>query len=80
MKNNSLAMLATIAAVGALATLIGYVDPQVCAVTATEDWMKCEHIAAQTLTTFWVFFGIAAASLAGYLMQLRNRKLVKSVQ
>lgn len=77
MKNNSLAMLATIAAVGALATLIGYVDPQVCAVSAEEAWMRCEHIAAQTLTAFWVFFSIAGLSLIGYLAQLRKRKQAK---
>jgi uncharacterized membrane protein len=74
MKNNSLAMLATIAAVAALATLIGYVDPQVCAVSAEEAWMRCENIAAQTLTAFWVFFSIAGLSLIGYLSQLRKRK------
>jgi hypothetical protein len=77
MKNNSLAMIATIAAVGALASLTGYIDPAICGRPQENSWMSCEVVANQTLTAFWACFAVAAASLTGYLLQLRkaNRAL-----
>ena len=76
MKNNSLAMIATIAAVGALASLTGYIDPAFCGKPQENSWMSCQDVANQTLTAFWVCFAVASASLAGYLFQLR--KLAKA--
>lgn len=72
MKNNSLAMIATIAAVGALASLTGYIDPAFCGKPQENGWMTCQDVANQTLAAFWVCLAVAAASLTGYLFQLRK--------
>lgn len=74
MKNNSWAMLATISAVAALASLIGYIDPKVCVVEAAAPWMSCEAVANQTLTLFWGLTAMAVASFVGYLIQKRKAR------
>jgi hypothetical protein len=77
MKNNSWAMLATISAVAALASMIGYIDPKVCVVEAAASWMSCEAVAAKTLTLFWGLTGVSVISFVGYLIQKRRAKLAK---
>lgn len=68
MKNNSLAMLATISIVLGLASLIGYIDPAVCTVEQSEAFVSCEQAASQHIAGFLGFtlFG-AGTLLAGYL-------------
>lgn len=75
MKNNSLAMVATISLALALANLIGYIDPAVCEGRPTSEFMNCEQAATQHTWGFWGFaiFGIVTL-VAG---TIRNRALEK---
>jgi hypothetical protein len=63
MKNNTLAMLATISLVFSVATLIGYVDPAVCAGSQIQDLETCTQEAANHLWAFAGFFGFGAVTL-----------------
>jgi hypothetical protein len=76
MKNNTLAMIATIALVLGPASLIGYIDPAVCKGLPTSEFISCDAAAAQHIWGFWGFtiFG-AATLLIGYL---RNKKKAKA--
>ena len=65
MKNNTLAMLGTIALVGALASMIGYIDPATCTVEGSEAFMTCEEAAGRQMWAFWGFLGFAALTLGG---------------
>jgi hypothetical protein len=48
MRNNSLAMLATITGIGILAWWIGFFDPTTCTPNAQQDgWTSCENIARE---------------------------------
>ncbi len=60
MKNNTLAMLATISIVLGIASLIGYIDPAVCEGRQSGAFITCEQAAAQSIAGFWGFsaFGI----------------------
>lgn len=73
MKNNSLAMLATISIVLGLASLVGYIDPAVCTVEQSEAFVSCEQAASQHILGFLGFtiFG-AGTLLAGYLRSKRK--------
>lgn len=57
MKNNTLAMIATISLVLGLASMIGYIDPAVCEGSQSQAFVTCEEAAAQHL---WGFFGFSA--------------------
>jgi hypothetical protein len=70
-------MLATISAVAALASMIGYIDPKVCVVEAAASWMSCEAVAAKTLTLFWGLTGVSVISFVGYLIQKRKARVAK---
>ena len=65
MKNNSLAMLATIALVAALASMIGYIDPAVCEGIKSDGFVTCEQAAQQHIWGFWGFLGFGVLVLAG---------------
>ncbi len=71
MKNNSLAMLATIAAVVAIASFIGFFNPETCTVEAVDGWASCESIAAQRAIGGVAF---AAAALIGAVVWLIRRR------
>ena len=71
-KNNSLAMLATIAIVLSLAALIGYVEPSACTVPAAEGLPTCEESAAARL---WASGGLFTFGVVTLLIgTIRNRK------
>lgn len=72
MKNNSLAMFSTIAAVVAFASLIGYIDPGTCVNQQPDDWTNCKSAAQASLWTFWIALAVAIASYGSY----RVRKFV----
>jgi len=58
-KNNSLAMLATVAGVGVLAWWVGFFDPETCSPDVQlEGWTSCEQIANQQGIAFWLLVGI----------------------
>jgi hypothetical protein len=69
-KNNSLAMLATVAGVGVLAWWVGFFDPETCSPDVQQPgWTSCEEIANQQAVAFWVllgalFFGVIVTSIA----------------
>lgn len=76
MKNNSLAMVATISLVAALASLIGYIDPTVCAASQSEGFVTCKEAAQQHIWGFWGFatFGILTL-VGGYIRsRIKNPK------
>ena len=77
MKNNTLAMLATISLVFSLATLIGYVEPAVCAGSQIQDLATCTQASNEHLLMFGVFFSFGAITLlAGALKnKLRTKRL-----
>ena len=73
MRNNSLAMLATIAGIGILAWFIGFFDPETCVESAQQaGWTSCESIARDRGVALWVLVGVTIAA-AGYTL-LRSRK------
>ena len=72
MKNNSLAMVATISLAMGLASIIGYVDPGVCVVGGAEAYGSCEATATQHV---WGFFGFTTFGVAVFIFSaLRNRR------
>jgi peroxiredoxin len=44
-QNNSMAMIATVALVGVLASLIGFFDPTTCSNSQIDGWTSCQSIA-----------------------------------
>lgn len=77
MKNNTLAMLATISLVFSLATLIGYVEPEVCAGSQIQDLATCTQASNEHLIMFGVFFSFGAITLLGGAIRnkLRSKRI-----
>lgn len=71
MKNNSLAMVATISIVIALANLIGYIDPAVCRGLPKGEFMTCEQAATQHILGFWGFAIFGVFTLVGGTIRSR---------
>lgn len=82
MKNNTLAMLATISIVLGLASLIGYIDPAVCEGRQSGTFITCEQAAAQHIAGFWGFsaFGIAVLSFGTIRAAVGRRRARSSAQ
>jgi hypothetical protein len=76
MRNNSLAMLATVAAVGILAWGIGFFDPETCVESIQQPgWTSCETIARERQIALWVLIAaVALGLLAGLVGYLKRRK------
>jgi len=74
MKNNSLAMLATISLVLALASLFGYIDPAVCAMPKTAGYLTCEQSAQEHILAFWGFAGFGIVTLVTGTVRARLAK------
>lgn len=60
MKNNNLAMLATISIVLGIASIIGYIDPAVCAGSKSDGFITCAEAASQHL---WGFVGFSTLGI-----------------
>ena len=73
-KNNSLAMVATVALVGMLASIIGFFSPDYCTVPQQDNWTSCQAIAQQRAIGFLVLFAIC---LFGFAISLTKRRKVK---
>ena len=58
-------MLATIALVAALASMIGYIDPAVCEGIKSDGFVTCEQAAQQHIWGFWGFLGFGVLVLVG---------------
>jgi hypothetical protein len=73
LRNNSLAMLATITGVGILAWAIGFFDPTTCTPTAQLDgWTSCEAIAQERTFALWLLI-LGTIGIVIFLW-LRGRK------
>ncbi len=75
MKNNTLAMLATISLVLSVAVLIGYIDPAVCAGSGIQSLAVCQQEASTHLWGFVAFSSFGVITLV--LGTLRNKRLSK---
>lgn len=78
MKNNTLAMIATISIVLGLASIIGYIDPAVCPPSSGDVFITCEQAANQHLAGFIGFTVFGAVTLIvgtiRYRLSSRRRK------
>ncbi|MFZ4065037.1 MAG: hypothetical protein EBU08_10630 [Micrococcales bacterium] len=70
-KNNSLAMIATVALVGMLASAIGFFSPGYCTVPQQDDWTSCEAIAQQRNIGSIALFVVC---LVGFTVSLSKRR------
>lgn len=70
-KNNSMAMIATVALVGILASAIGFFSPDYCTVPQNDDWTSCEAIAQQRNIGSIVLFAVC---LLGFAVSLTKRR------
>ena len=70
-KNNSLAMIATVALVGMLASAIGFFSPGYCTVPQQDDWTSCEAIAQQRNIGSIALFVVC---LFGFTVSLSKRR------
>jgi hypothetical protein len=70
-KNNSMAMIATVALVGILASAIGFFSPDYCTVPQNDDWTSCEAIAQQRNIGSIVLFVVC---LLGFAVSLTKRR------
>lgn len=70
-KNNSMAMIATVALVGILASAIGFFSPDYCTVPQSDDWTSCEAIAQQRNIGSIVLFAVC---LLGFAVSLTKRR------
>ena len=69
MRNNSLAMLATITSIGILAWWVGFFDPETCVPEAqTPGWTSCEAIAQERNLALILLIAItvSAAAITSY--------------
>lgn len=57
MKNNNLAMIATISLALGIGSLVGYIDPAVCAGSPSDGFVTCAEAASQHI---WGFVGFTA--------------------
>jgi len=70
-SNNSLAMIATVALVGILASAIGFFSPDYCTVPQQDDWTSCEAIAQQRNTGSIVIFVVC---VLGFALSITRRR------
>ncbi len=73
-KNNSMAMVATVALVGMLASAIGFFSPDYCTVPQQDDWTSCAAIAQQRTIGFLVLFAICGFGFAVSLVKVTRKK------
>ena len=77
MRNNSLAMLATITSIGILAWWVGFFDPETCVPDVqVEGWTSCEAIAQERNLALVLLIGITitAVSITGYSAWKRRKQ------
>jgi hypothetical protein len=75
LRNNSLAMLATITGIGILAWWVGFFDPTTCTPDAQQaGWTSCESIAAERTVALWVLIGVTIIAVTITLVRGRKKK------
>ncbi len=73
MRNNGLAMLGTIAAIGILAWWIGFFDPTTCTPSNQQQGStSCEAIANERNIALWLLVGITVAACAAWIFRKRK--------
>ncbi len=72
MKNNTLAMVATISLIVGVASLIGYIDPAVCPTNVEQAFITCQQSASEHI---WGFVGFTAFGLVTLVVgTISNRR------
>ncbi|MFM6962920.1 MAG: hypothetical protein ACKOWJ_01435 [Micrococcales bacterium] len=75
MKNNSLAMVATISLALGLASMIGYIDPAVCEKSPSQGFITCTEAANQHI---WAAIGFASFGVITLVLgTIRSRTRMK---
>ena len=75
MRNNSLAMVATITSVGLLAWWIGFFDPETCNPEVQQSgWTSCEAIAQERAIALWLLIGVTISAVTITLVRRVRRK------
>lgn len=77
MRNNTLAMLATIAAVAALASMIGWINPATCVNQQLEGWTSCQAASDSHIAMTVGLALVAVASYVGYRFQVARKRAKK---
>jgi hypothetical protein len=73
MKNNSAAMLATIALVGLGALLLSFFDTGTCVVSDAEGFITCAEIANQRVWAAWILGTVFVVGLAVSVTRKKRR-------
>ena len=71
LKNNSAAMLATVALVGLGALLLSFFDTGTCVVPDAEGFIACQEIADQRVWAAWI---LGAIFVGGLLVSITRKK------
>jgi hypothetical protein len=71
LKNNSAAMLATVALVGLGALLLSFFDTGTCVVPDAEGFISCQEIAEQRVWAAWI---LGAIFVGGLLVSITRKK------
>jgi hypothetical protein len=73
MRNNSAAMLATVALVGLGALLLGFYDVGSCVVPDAEGFISCQDIANQRSWAAWLLITVAIIGFTVSVIKRRKR-------
>ena len=71
MKNNSAAMLATVALAGLGALLLGFFDTGTCVIPDAEGFTSCQEIADQRVWAAWI---LGTVFVVGLLVSVSRNK------
>jgi hypothetical protein len=71
LKNNSAAMLATVALVGLAALLLSFFDTGTCVVPDADNFISCQEIADQRVWAAWI---LGAIFVGGLLVSITRKK------
>jgi hypothetical protein len=73
MKNNSAAMLATVALAGLGALLLSFFDTGTCVVPDAEGFTSCQDIANQRVWAAWILGAVFVVGLAVSVSRKKRR-------
>lgn len=73
MKNNSAAMLATVALAGLGALLLSFFDTGTCVVPDAEGFTTCQEIADQRVWAMWILGTVFVVGLVVSISRRRRR-------
>jgi hypothetical protein len=71
LKNNSAAMVATVALVGLGALLLSFFDTGTCVVPDADNFISCQEIADQRIWAVWI---LGIVSVGGLLVSITRKK------